>query len=392
MSDTNRKTKRSLLSFNFLLVTLSGFIFFFNFHSLLLLPIHIKTLGGSETTIGFLMGTAGVSTLVTTPAVGYLGDRLGKKIFVTAGLLILSLTTIALSTVNNTGLLYYLLRLSHGFAFSLFFVSAGTIITDIAPEDKRAQAVGLYGVFTIVNYALAPYFGRILINNYGFLPFFLITGSITFCAVPLIFFLRTTNGTHLSYGQTANNYMNILSSENVLVPAVTLLTAGAAFIPTLTFIPVFSDTIGIKSFDNYFILYTASILFIRIFCGWLPDTYGKSYVAKPSLFLFSGSIMILSISQDMFFFLLSALLFGISHGFGYPSLYSIVIDNAGSTNRTKAFAICSLSFTAGGMFGTFISGIIADTFGYTIMYLFIAALAMSAFLIFAGFYDENLNS
>lgn len=392
MSGTESKTEGSLLTFDFLLVTLSGFIFFFNFHSLLLLPIHIKDLGGSETTIGFLMGTAGISTLVTTPAVGYLGDRLGKRVFVAAGLLILSLSTIALTTLHSTGTVYFLLRLSHGFAFSLFFVSAGTIITDIAPEDKRAQAVGLYGVFTIINYALAPFFGRILIDNYGFTTFFVVTGTITFSAVPLVFFFRIADSYGDASGQKTKSYLNIVSSGKVLVPGITLLAAGAAFIPTLTFIPVFSDTIGIKSFDIYFIICTASILFIRIFCGWLPDKYGKSTIAKPSLFLFSASILILSISHGIHLLLLSALLFGISHGFAYPSLYSIVIDNAGSTDRTKAFAICSLSFTAGGMIGTFLSGIIADIFSYTIMYLFVGILALSAFSVFTYFYHEQADS
>lgn len=382
-----KKNTDTLLSFNFLLVTVTGFIFFFNFHALLLLSVHIKQLGGSETVIGLLMGTAGLSTLFSTPMVGYLGDKIGKKIFVIAGLLLLSGSTLILTTVSDTGPAYYTLRFIHGLAFSMFFISAGAIITDIAPESKRAQAVGLYGVFTIINYALAPYTGRIIIENYGFSTFFILTGIITLSAVPFGLLIKT--GEKDKSDNTANSvqgYSQILSNSDTLVPAITLFAAGAAFIPTLTFIPVFAETIGIRSFDLYFITYTVSVLFVRIFCGWLPDSVGKGNIAGPALLLFSASIFILGLSTGRELFIVSAFMFGIAHGFLYPSLYSIIIDNVNDSSRTRAFAVCSLAFTAGGMIGTFSSGYIADIHGYAVMYFFITAVAFTAFAVFSSNY------
>lgn len=390
----SEKNPDTLLSFNFLLVTVTGFIFFFNFHALLLLSIHIKQLGGSETVIGLLMGTAALSTLVSTPTVGYLGDKIGKKIFVIAGLLLLSGSTLVLITVSDTGPAYYTLRFLHGLAFSMFFISAGAIITDIAPESKRAQAVGLYGVFTIINYALAPYAGRIIIENYGFSIFFILTGIITLSAVPFGLLIKTGEKDKSDItGKAIQSYAQILSSSDTLVPALTLFATGAAFIPTLTFIPVFSETIGISSFDMYFITYTVSVLFVRIFFGWLPDSMGKGNIARPALLLFSASIFILGLSAGRELFILSAFMFGIAHGFLYPSLYSIIIDSVNDTSRTRAFAVCSLSFTAGGMAGTFTSGYIADIYGYAVMYFCIAAVVFTAFAVFStNYYKTRIKS
>jgi|GEM_PF-1188037 len=391
MADKRSELKDSLLSFNFLLVTFIGFIFFFDFHSLLLLPLHIKQIGGTESTIGFLMGTAGLSTLFTTPLVGHFGDRIGKKIFVILGLLILSSSTLALTVIQDTGIYYYILRLFHGIAFSLFFISAGALITDIAPSDKRAQAVGLYGVFTIINYALAPYFGKIIIENSGFKTLFITTGTVSLLCIPAALFVREENSIKRVFNEKNLNFRILLTNKSTLIPSITLFAAGAAFIPTLTFIPVFAKTIDIESFDLFFIAYTLSIIIIRVFFGWLPDTYGKSRIAKPSLLLFSASIAMLSISGNIETFIFSALIFGIAHGFVYPSIYSIVIDNVNAKSRTKAFALCSLSFTAGGMSGTFLSGIIAEDFGYLVMYLTISAIAFAAFIIFTTLY-RNVKS
>lgn len=379
----------TLLTRDFLTVTLIGFIFFFNFHSLLLLPLHIKSLGGSEAVIGFLMGTAGLSTLLSTPVAGYLGDRAGKKLFMTAGLLLLSASTVSLVFINNTGYLYYILRAVHGFAFSLFFISAGAIITDIAPESRRTQAVGLYGVFTIINYAIAPYVGKVIISDYGFPLMFFLTGGLTFLSIPLGLTIKAGNKIRVTGDDPEQSYREILSVRETFIPSLTLLTTGAAFIPVLTFIPVFSETRGISSFDIYFITYTAAVLFIRIFCGWIPDKFGKGRIVKPSLFLFGISVLILAFTQDLITFILSALLFGISHGFVYPSLYSIVIDNTRSVSRTRAFAICSLAFTGGGMTGTFISGLLAHYYGYTVMYLFLTGVLFVSFWIFAFYYRKG---
>ena len=102
---------KSLLNRDFILITLSSFIFFFNFHSFLLLPIRIQELGGSTSTIGFIMGATGLSTIFTTPAVGVLVDRWGKKRFLATGGLIMSLTTLPFAYLDTLNFLFPLLRM-----------------------------------------------------------------------------------------------------------------------------------------------------------------------------------------------------------------------------------------------------------------------------------------
>ncbi len=381
---------QSLFSKDFILITASGFFFFFSFHSLILLPLHIKYLGGSESTVGYLMGMAGLSTLFSTPFVGYLGDRTGKKFFVVVGLVLLSTTTFLLTTVDGIGYLYYVLRLFHGIAFSLFFVSAGALIADIAPSHRRAQAVGLYGVFTLLNYALAPYVGKHVIESFGFDWFFTM---VAICSLfPLVLVIKLKEEKKTLFEESTSNvkdFFQSLRSVQVWVPSLTLFLLGSVFISTLTFIPIFMRSIGINSYDLYFISYVVATLFIRLFCGWIPDKFGKTIVTKPSLFLFSISVLMLSFAYDLKVFILSALIFGISHGFNYPAIYSIVIDNTDSESRSKAFALCSMSFTAGGMIGLFYAGILAEKYGYKVMYLVIAVVAFASFALFSTLMREE---
>ena len=167
MSDA-QKNPPPLLNRSFVLVTFLGCLYFFNFHSFLLLPIRISELGGTEKIVGFVMGIAGLSTLFLTPYAGHITDRYGKKLFVLLGFALLAASTFPLAFLDRVDYLYYVIRIVHGCSFSLFFVAAGALTVDVSSEQRRAQALGIYGVFTIINYAIAPYVGSILMDNFGF--------------------------------------------------------------------------------------------------------------------------------------------------------------------------------------------------------------------------------
>src|SRR5258705_10030710 len=65
----------------FVRVTVANFFFFMNFASFFLLPLHVRALGGSERTIGLVMGTTGMAGLLVIPALAILLDRLARRGF-----------------------------------------------------------------------------------------------------------------------------------------------------------------------------------------------------------------------------------------------------------------------------------------------------------------------
>ena len=75
----------ALLNGPFLRATLANFFFFLNFASYFLLPLHLRSLGGSEAMIGAVMGSSGLASLVVLPLVGITIDRLGRRLFLLGG-------------------------------------------------------------------------------------------------------------------------------------------------------------------------------------------------------------------------------------------------------------------------------------------------------------------
>jgi len=75
-------------------------------------------------------------------------------------------------------------------------------------------------------------------------------------------------------------------------------------------------------------------------------------------------------------------LFGVGHGFIYPTLYALVIDSGNPTNRGKLFSISSVSFTFGGMAGLFIYGIVASNYDYFVMFRLMGIVCALSFILF----------
>ena len=372
-----------LLNGDFLLVTLLGCLYFFIFHSFLLLPIRISELGETEKTVGFVMGVAGLSTLVLTPWVGRLTDRYGKKPFMLLGFLLLALSTFPFGLLDRVGYPYYVLRVVHGCSFSLFFVAAGALAVDVSAEERRTQALGIYGVFTIINYAAAPYVGSLLMRDFGFdfLVFLLAAAALAGAGVCL-FLGGEKRGPESPAAE--RSYLECLRDGPTLVCAVTLFVCGAAFVTTFNFVSLFSLSAGVESFHLYFLSYTLSVLAVRLFLGWVPDRYGKRRVAAPCVLLLGLGVLGLSLVHDARALVVCAAVFGFAHGFVYPSVYSMIIDSNPAGARARAFALSSVSFTGGGMAGSFVFGVVADFFGFRTMFVAVALMVFAGFAFFSA--------
>src|SRR5262245_58084411 len=141
---------------DFYLVTVANFVFFLNFASFFLLPLHLKGLGVSERTIGYVMGTGGFAGLCVLPFLGALLDRVSRRGFVTAGALSMALASYAYLLVRHAGGLIYVLRVIQGVSFTCAFVTASTLIVELAPVSRRGEALGIFGISTLTTHAIAP--------------------------------------------------------------------------------------------------------------------------------------------------------------------------------------------------------------------------------------------
>src|SRR5258708_11816602 len=103
-----------LLSGPFARVKVANFFFFLNFASFFLLPLYVKSLGGSEATVGAVMGSSGMASLLVLPLIGLALDRFGRRRFFVFGTMGMTAAALGYLLVDRIGPLLFALRIVQG--------------------------------------------------------------------------------------------------------------------------------------------------------------------------------------------------------------------------------------------------------------------------------------
>ncbi|HWP91465.1 MAG TPA: MFS transporter [Thermodesulfobacteriota bacterium] len=372
---------------NFTLITIANFFFFCNFSSFFLLPLFIKSLGGNEANIGFIMGSFGITSLGSIPLVSFLIDKYGRRRFMLFGALVMYLSSLGYLLITELSYVFYLLRLLQGVGFAFFFTSSGTAAADFVPEARRGQGLGLFGAFTIASYALGPTVGEGVIEYLGFRSFFIYASSFSLIAIILVYPTRDAD-----FKQSKDRYglgfFRLAFSRKFAIPLLTNLILAGGFGSILNFVSAFLKPKGLDVF-YFFITYTVTIAAIRVFGGGISDVFGRKKVASPSLLCFSLSLVAMIFINSVYETVLISFLFSISYGMLYPTLSALVIDKAGPDERGKVMGAFNASFSIGTNILTFGFGVIAKNFGFDGMYLTSASFVFIGFLIFTIFETEQ---
>jgi MFS family permease len=368
---------------NFSLIITSSFLFFCNFSSFFLLPLFIKSLGGNEKNIGFIMGSFGITSIVSIPLVSYLLDKYGRRRFLLLGSLIMSLSSYGFIFIGDLSPLLYVFRLFQGIGFAFFFTSAATAAVDVIPESRRGQGLGIFGAFLILTYAIGPTIGEFVINKFGFSLFFIITSSFSLVATFFVFLTRDVEFKK-STDPNALRFFYLAFSKRYKQLLLTNIIVASGFGSVLYFISVYLKSKGLDVF-YFFVTYTITVAALRILGGRISDVFGRKGVASPSLFLFSLAIASVTLINSVYMIVLVSVLFSIGYGMLYPTLSALVVDKSWPDERGKAMGAYNASFSIGVNFPTFAFGIIAKNWGFVDMYLISALIVFMGFVIFTFF-------
>ena len=357
-------------------VTIANFFFFLAFASFFLLPLHVRALGGSERTIGVVMGTAGVAALVGAVAVGGLLDRFGSRGFLLGGLATMSLASATFVVVDRVGPALFVLRIVQGLAFAAAFNAASTLAVEFAPPERRAAALGLFGISTLTTHAIAPTLGELLVRRGGFNVLFLAAAAFSAIGFVLAWPLA-----HRRSAEAATGTRFRMSTE-IGVAVVTIACCGVAFGGVITYVPTFVHDADLGPVATFFLSYTAAAVLTRVTAGGLGDSLGHRPVLLPALALLTASVALLAIVHSRLALAVTGVLFGAAQGLVYPTLNAFTIAQAAAGQFGRTQTLYNAAFNVGTTSGAMALGIVAEAHGYRAMFLCASAMAAAALAVF----------
>jgi MFS family permease len=345
-----------------------------------LVPYFQGEFGLSKSAVGVLSGAYGAGVLAGSAPGGYLASRSGVRVTVLVGLTFMSVTSVVFALVDTTWLLV-LARFAGGFGSALSWVAAFTWLVDRAPEERRAELIGVMVSAAVVGALLGPVLGSIA-ATVGLLPAFasvaVAGGIIAVWAalepapassgnVSLLPALRTLWRPLLLTGLWFIGLSPLLfSALAVLVPLdLHGLGWGAAAVGTVFFVSAAFEAL------------------VHPLLGRWSDRSGYRPPVFSGLLASIGILLLLTwVANPWVIGLLVVLAAGAFNATLVPgtALFSRSTEKAGM-DRAVAFAITNFAWASGYAVGAPLGGFLADLRGDTLSYLSLAVVCLLTILV-----------
>ncbi len=374
--------KTPLYTRDFLLHCFSYLIMAVSFYFLLpTLPTFVTdVLGENKDKVGYIIGIYALSALVVRPLSGYLFDKYGRRKLFLVSMFLYALVMAAYGLAASFTFLLFL-RLLNGGIWGVVTTGGGTITSDIVPEGRRGEGIGIFGLSMTLSMAIGPLIGLEILRRSGSYEVLFVTAGVLCLAA--VFMSYKVNHPKISNRNNRLEWGNVFEPKVLKVSMVMLLLA-LPFAGVMSFITLFAKELSIESTGFFFLIYAVGVSIIRPLTGKMMDKNGPGFVMGLS---FTGTILgliLLSQSQAEPGFLVAAFILGLGNGIVMPTLQTMVINMVKPNKRGVATSTFFSSIDLGIGIGAFLLGNIAEIFSLSQMYLFCAISTVVPMALFFG--------
>jgi predicted MFS family arabinose efflux permease len=359
----------------FLSVICAQMSFNFGFSTYLLLPKYLSTeLGAQASDLGMMSAVQGVVAVMSVPFIGGFLDRVGRRPLMAAGAGLMFFYSLAWLGVDDLGPLTFALQIVSGLAFMLQFSAASTLSTDLAPEERLSQAIGIFGAANITMNAVAPAIAEPVAQHFGWRWAFALAAASSVLAL----FLTRAVSEPVRARQTHAGASDLAATFAVakrLWPFVTAMAScGAAFGAVFTFYQPWVLAQGAKHVSLFFVGFTLAAVSTRVGLGSIADRFGRRRVALRAFALYAVVVLAMTLLTPGRL-LGFGMAFGFAHGFFYPALNALALEGTVAAERGRAMTLVNGAFHLGNTIAALGLGWVAHSFGYEPLFVLASLLA-----------------
>lgn len=340
----------------------------------------INVLHTSNALAGLASGIFIIGALVARLIFGSMADRIYLKPVLVVTLFIYFLTTLVYIFINQY-IPLVILRFIHGAVYGTASTCLGVILSQNVPASIRGSAIGYYGLSIVLASAVAPFLAILFIHMDNINLSFVIPAILLFISVFLSIYLRIKKVKRV-YVKQKFSLSNYIEYSALPVSFLAFLMT-ASYMPILSFIGDYSMSINLVEAGSWFFIFYAGVsMFSRPASGRLFDNLGHNFVLLPSIIIFMVALIILSISDNSFLLLFSAVLTGLGYGSFFSSGQSYALFNAPRNRLGLATSTYYIFLDIGGGIGPYIFGFAGEKLGYSAMYQISALLVFIVLILY----------
>jgi MFS family permease len=358
-----------------------------------ILYLYGKQFGLTDFQTSLLFSIYAVSQFFSTPVIGKISDRVGRK-----PLLLISLagTVVAnfLAGTTSTAAVLFFARFLDGITGGNVSVTQA-VVSDIVEPQNRAKAFGIYSAITFgLGFILGPalsFLAQKVSLGAGFLT------SSGFALVALViatFFLPETLKTKAKAPENIfdlglGNLVRGLTLPKIGILLIINFLIGTTFtIFTFAFQPYFIHILGQNSQSLTLMFVMFGILAVTMQTKGIPfltARFGLVKIFLAAILVRSLSFMVMPIAPSISYFIAVSVIFSLFNSLVQPMVITLISLNANPENQGTALGLNASYLNVSNAFGPIIAGSIIDqsdphTYAYP---LYLAGVLTFAVFLFA---------
>ena len=343
-----------------------------------ILPRYVtEELGAGNVAVGVVVGAFAISALVGRPIGGRLADRHGRKTIHATGLAICVLAGLLLFVPFGVpGLI--VARLVVGLGDGWVFTAGVTWIVDLAPEERRGQAIGMFGLAIWGGLTFGSVIGEgvYALGGYGAVWAFAALAPLAGLLVARLVpeapptdqpvneeLAAAELGTALAPGGTPAPASSHWIPREAVRPGMALALANMGYGTMAGFVVLLLAERGIGHGAAAFTVFAGSVVLSRLVLGRLPDRLGARRTALGAGLVQGLGLIAVGAAPSLPAALAAAALMGAGMSLLFPSLALLVVDRVDPARRGAVMGAFTAFFDLGVGLGAPFAGLVASWTG-----------------------------
>jgi MFS transporter, DHA1 family, multidrug resistance protein len=352
-------------------------------------PLFAQDLGAGAAMVGLINSAFLLTTGISAFPLGLLADRWGRKLVVTAGLLI-SLGTSLLLAVSVAPWQLLLIYLFFGLGLGAIGPTLMAYVADLSPPSHLGRSYGAYTLAIYTGMSLGPALGGWVADWLGFrLLFVAAAGLVGLVLLLALVFLPGSRRTPRSVAVAPENpysWQQLLHNRPLL--GCWLITFGGCFGlgAFITFAPLYmkEQNLSVGHVGLVFACQAAVNALSRVPFGRLSDRLGRRWVqAILGCLLMALSLVGFGQAHNLSQFLGAAAALGMAMGLGFTPVGALIAEVVPPAARGMAMGGYNSCIYLSMMLSAAVMGAVMSRIGYGSGY---ALVGLVMALTTAGFY------
>ncbi len=343
-------------------------------------PFHILDLGGSTFAAGLFLGFLTYASALSAPLTGALGDRIGRRRTLIIASAVILLCAIGYAVTTSYPVMLALVVV-HGVFWSGLLSASAAYLTNLLPEQRRAEGIGYWGMSSIAAIAVAPPIAFWIMQHGGWRWICISCGTLNLlmgaiaCALPDDRVVEVQLRLPLGRARWVDAWGRPFVEWRILALSLTLFLYSFGYGAITSFSALYADAIGVSPKSIYLTLLAVVILVTRPLSGPLADRIGYRRVLLPCLALIAAGLAVLATGSTLVSMAASAVVFGVGFGTAYPVFVAYVLRDVMASRRGAAFGAILAAFDTGIGTGSTTVGWLIERFGFSAAFGVAAALS-----------------